>query len=182
MFFYVIHNYIFTKSKTDESKYIKTLVCGSLLYIITHAFINDKDNQLYPYINYIFTIILLDLLSFSIKEKFINMKFINKIKAAIPKLKKEEKFKNKKIKKNIDTGVFLRSDNDDDDDDDGDDDKYEDENEIITDSLFQSEFNLKDKININSELIEYSEESSVKSESVNTESIELNFDKNLIST
>jgi hypothetical protein len=193
MFYYVIHNYIFTKSKSDESKYIKTLVCGSLLYIITHAFINEESNQLYPYLNYIFCIILTDIIAFSIKEKFINMDIIDNMKNKLPNLKKnlkkiiknkKENFENKEEKV---SNIFIRQDKNNDYKNDKKEiynfDKSEDEyEEIVTESLFHSDFNIKSGGNINSELIEYSDESSKYSTDEDPDSIEINLEQNLIST
>lgn len=205
MFYFIIHNYIFSKNKNnDDNKYIKTLIFGSLLYIITHAFINDKENELHQYVNYIFSIVILDIVTFCIKEKFFDLKNfqisksvkdLNSVKdlktlkkqksrlkteetsnefklktTNTEKLKKEE-LENKNIDEDMsDESVFIRQI-----------DYNERKNdEIITDSFFQSENSVKKNNFLNSELIEYTEDSN--DEDKETESIEMNLNNNIIST
>ena len=97
---------------------------------------------------------------------------------------KKENFENKEEKV---SNIFIRQDKNNDYKNDKKEiynfDKSEDEyEEIVTESLFHSDFNIKSGGNINSELIEYSDESSKYSTDEDPDSIEINLEQNLIST
>ena len=173
MFFYIIHEFVLKNKKVKNKKYINTFIFGSILYIISHAFINDDTNFLYNYMNYFYCIIALDIITFIIKEKLYKIDPIDKKKNDIikKKLERENNQDEKEIGKvkesfNSDNSVFIKN--------------YElfGNDEIITESFFNTEKNNPDKnvkknLKFDSELIESSEKLETSESILNSESIEI---------
>ena len=63
MFFYLIYNSSFIKKDSDKNKNVNTLIYGSIVYIILHAFIFANHSLRDTILRYFWIILSVDVIS-----------------------------------------------------------------------------------------------------------------------